>query len=81
MVKSSNILNLQLAKDVFHFIFPIALICIMPQGWTTAIIGFIHFVVKSYVYIYIKNPDDLSTIAGIGMLLQAIILTGYVEAL
>ena len=80
MVKS-KVKNLQLVKDIFHFIFPIALLFTLPQGWTTLMIVFSYFVVKSYVYIFIKKQDELTDIATIGLILQAFILTGYVEAL
>lgn len=73
-------INAQLIKDIFHTIMPIALLIILPHGWTTLGIVYVYSMIKFFVYFFIKS-DDMSIIAITGLLINAIFLVGYIDAI
>jgi len=74
-------LNAQLIKDIFHAVMPIILMYILPQSWLTLGIIYAYVVLKAYVYAFLRDPNEMSVVAMFGILLNAIFIVGYIEAL
>ncbi len=74
-------LNAQLIKDIFHAVMPIILMYVLPQSWLTLGVVYAYVILKGYVYIFLKDADEMSAVAMFGILLNAIFIVGYIEAL
>lgn len=74
-------LNAQLIKDIFHAVMPIVLMYVLPQSWITLGIVYAYVILKGYVYTFLKDPNEMSVVAMFGILLNAIFIVGYIDAL
>ena len=74
-------LNAQLIKDIFHAVMPIILMCLLPQSWVTLGIVYAYMVLKVYVYAFLRDPNEMSVVAMMGLLINTIALVGYIDAL
>ena len=70
----------QSLKDIFHAVFPVVFLFFIPHSWLLVALNILSIGLKTYVYTYLRNEEP-SRVAIIGMLFQAIITTGYIEAL
>ena len=80
-MKITITITAQILKDIFHAVAPILLMFFLPQGWRTFFIVYVYILLKMYVYFFIKDFDKLSVVAVIGLLIDVILITGYLEAL
>ena len=81
MVKAKKLIQVQTLKDIFHFIFPILLLIILPKGWSSFFTVYGYFVLKLYVYLHLKDQQNLSPVAVMGVILNAIFLVAYAEGI
>ena len=75
----NKVISIQLIKDMLHALLPITLLCVLPHGWGTLAIVYAYFLLKAYVYFFIKN--NVSDIAIASVLIDAFIIAGYVNGL
>ena len=80
-MKINLVITIQDIKDIFHAVMPIVLMIILPHGWITFGIVYAYIMIKSYVYTFIKNPNNMSVIAIIGLLINFIAAVGYINGL
>jgi len=78
-MKKNIAVNIQLIKDIIHAVLPILLLYVLPHGWGTLAIVYAYFLLKAYVYFFIKN--NVSDIAIASVLIDAFIIAGYVNGL
>ncbi len=70
----------QSLKDSFHAIFPMIFLFFIPHSWFLISLNMLSMLLKVYVYVYVKKEEP-STVGIFGILFQAIIIAGYIEAL
>jgi len=74
------VITKQLVKDTFHAVFPMIFLFFIPHSWLLVALNILSIGLKTYVYNYLKDEEP-SDVAIFGILFQAIMITGYVEAL
>jgi len=80
-MKKNIAVNIQLIKDIIHAVLPILLLYVLPHGWGTFLVVYAYVILKMYVYTFIKNLNDMSVIAVIGVLIDAMAIVGYLNGL
>ena len=68
-------------KDMFHAIFPTIFLFFIPHSWLMVALNMVSILLKTYVYTYLRNVEEISQAAIFGILFQAILITGYIEVL